>query len=189
MTTRTRFSLSLAGATTAAALATMAITMAAPPAQDARKPVPVVAVTVLEPLLPTLDGWTRGQARTDRVVVSETCSYAFADALYSHGDGKVRVTLADTGFGPDSLITLATMVVTLPDDYTGDVPPAAKVARVLFKGSPAATLWDNAKGEGEFTVVVGGRFVAKAEGSHVDALEILRTFIDQIDLKRLGDLK
>jgi hypothetical protein len=190
MTMRTPFGLSLVGAATAAALATMVITVAAQPSgQDTKKPVPVVAVTALEPLLPTVDGWTKGPAKTDRVVVSDTCSYAFAGAVYTNGEGKVRVTVADTGFGPDSLVTLATMVVTLPDDYSGDVPPSSKVARVLFKGSPAATLWDHAKAEGEFTVLVGGRFVAKAEGSHLDNLDTLRGFIDRIDLKRLADLK
>jgi len=189
MTMRTSIGFKVLGAVAVAALAPLVTLTAQSAGQNAKPSAPFVATSALEPLLPTVDGWTKGPARADRVAISDTTGYAFAEAVYTNGDKKVRVTIADTASGGDSLISLATMVATLPDDYTGDVPPASKVARVQFKGSPAASLWDSAKAEGEFTVVVGGRFVAKAEGSHLDSLDTLRAFVDRIDLKRLGDLK
>jgi hypothetical protein len=54
---------------------------------------------------------------------------------------------------------------------------------------PAAYRWDAEKREGEYTVVINGRFVAKVEATKADSLETLRAIIDQIDMKKLGDLK
>jgi hypothetical protein len=48
---------------------------------------------------------------------------------------------------------------------------------------PAATLWTGAKRDGDFTVVVADRFVAKIEGTPADSLDALRTAMDQIDFK------
>ena len=180
-------------AATVATVATiMAITHAATPAPEGGQSppiVPIVAVTVLKPLLPAPAGWTKGSIEADRAVLSDTCSYTFAYAIYTKDTTSVRVTVADTGSDPGSLAVLATMVVTFPDDYVGQIPPATTVTRLMFKGSPAATLWDSAKSEGELTVVVGGRFVAKAEGSRLDSLDTLRAIVDQIDLKALSALK
>jgi hypothetical protein len=49
-------------------------------------------------------------------------------------------------------------------------------------------MWNNAKGEAEFTVVVGDRFVAKVEGTRVDGLDTLRGVLDKIDLKKLAEI-
>jgi len=37
-------------------------------------------------------------------------------------------------------------------------------------------------------VVVAGRFVAKVEGTPAQSLDVLRSVMDQIDLKKLADL-
>jgi hypothetical protein len=81
------------------------------------------------------------------------------------------------------------MVISLPEDYVGTVPPATTVARVTVQGMPAASRWDDKDKEGEFTVLVGGRFVAKAEGAKVTDLATLRGIVELVDLKRLGELK
>ena len=111
------------------------------------------------------------------------------DAVYINGAMKVRVTLADTAGDPAALAVLATMVVTLPDNYSATIDGAASVSRVTFKGSPAAMRWDPVKLDGEFVVIVGGRFVAKAEGTGIDSIEALRGFVEQVDLKALAELK
>ena len=144
---------------------------------------------MLEPLLPAPEGWTRAKAGSNSVVVSESCDYSFADATYLKDGMKVRVTLADTGFNAQALGLLATMVVSLPDGYTGEVPPATTVARVNVNGLPAASRWDAKDREGEFTMLVAGRFVVKAEGTKVDALATLRAIVELVDVKKVGALK
>ena len=81
------------------------------------------------------------------------------------------------------------MVVTFPDGYSGQIPPSTSVTRLIFKGSPAASLVDSTAGEGEFTVLIGGRFVVKAEGKNLVSNDVLRQMVDLIDLKALSALK
>jgi hypothetical protein len=166
------------------------VLMAAPQDQVAKpRVVPTVAAAVLQPMLPVLEDWTQDRVRADRVEISDLCSYVFASARYTKGEMTVIVTLADTGFGGEGVMTLASMVVGLPDGYSGKAGPDTTIKRLLFKAAPAAERWDSAAKEGEFVVLLGGRFVAKAEGSHLDNAETLRAVLDQVDLKKLGELK
>jgi hypothetical protein len=148
-----------------------------------------MAVSALVPLLPSLDGWTKQRASSDLVVVPDACRYAFADAIYTNGTLTVRVTVADTGFDESTLVSLATMVMTLPDTYNEVIPPSTAATRFKYKDSPAATLWDTQKRDGEFVVVVGKRFVLKAAGSSLASLDVLRAFVDAIDLRPLTSSK
>ena len=173
-------------ALTAAASLTLTAQTAAPAPHSHGK---LVATSALEPLLPAPDGWTRTKASADRVVVSESCDYSFAGATYTREGMTIRVTVADTGKSEESLGLLATMVVSLPDAYVGVVPPATTVTRLTVNGMPAASRWDDKDKEGEFTVLVGGRFVAKAEGARLADLATLRGIVELVDLKKLGDLK
>ena len=153
------------------------------------KTVPPVAATTLQKLLPAAEGWTKGDPRATEVVISPESKYTYASATYSKGDLKLLLTLADTGISSDSLTALAMMVITLPDDYSEQVPPASTIKRVQFAGSPAAEMWDGEKHAGEITVLVGGRFVAKIEASKADTLDTLRTLLTQVDLKALAAVK
>jgi hypothetical protein len=152
-----------------------------------KRVVTVVAPTALEPLLPTaIDGWTK--IRSMSYHINDGCLYAFADALFVNGDAKLRVTVADTGYDADALMTVATMVVSFPAGHTETIPPDTVISRVIYRDYPAATMWNATKGEAEFTVVVNDRFVAKVEGTHADRLDTLRNVLDKIDLKKLADL-
>lgn len=156
--------------------------------EPATKVVPAVATATLEQMLPAIDGWTKGRVVSSRIMAAESCTYVYADAIYTNADGKLRITLADTGFDADGLMAVATIVQTFPADHTEVIPPDTVVTRMTYRGVPAATLWNSTKRDGEFTVVVGGRFVAKVEGTPAQSLEILRSVMDQIDLKKLADL-
>ena len=189
MTSRTRHTRSLAGAIATIAAATtlsLAAQTALPSPQTSEK---LVAAAALEPLLPTPVGWTRTRSGGERVTVSEACSYTFADGVYTRGESRVRITLADTGRNAEGLTLIATLVVSFPDDYVNTVPPATTIARLPFDGAQAASRWDADQREGEFVVLVGGRFVAKAEGTRLDALATLRGMVELVDLKKLGALK
>ena len=182
-----------------AAVIALAVACAVPLAAQAPKPVqtpvPVaktsatVDVAALEQLLPTLTGWTRTRTNRGHIDLSEDCAYSFAEAVYTNAAMKVRITLADTAADPYSLGALATMVLTLKDDYVGTIDATTTVRRLALNGSPAATRWDVAKLDGEFIVVLSGRFVAKIEGTGVDSIETLQGLLERVDLKALVALK
>lgn len=151
------------------------------------KPVPPVAAAALQKLLPTVDGWASGAARADLVEISPDAKYSFASVTFTKDDLRVKLTLADTGFSPDSLIALATMIITMPDDYSGEVQGLA-IKRTKIGGSPAVEAWNGQKSVGEIAVVVGGRFVVALEASKVDGLDTLRGMLEKVDLKALSAL-
>lgn len=152
------------------------------------KPATLVAASALEPLLPAPADWLKLRSGSNRVELSPGCDYAFAEGVFVNEAMKVRITVADTGLHPESLAVFASLVVTFPDGYQGKVPPATTITRLQFKDAPAAARWDPTLSEGEFVVLVGGRFVAKAEGT-VDSIDTLKAMVSQIDLKRLSELK
>lgn len=152
-----------------------------------KKVVPVVAPAALEPLLPAaLEGWTKARSTSNRV--TDGCTYAFADTVYMHRDAKLRVTVADTGFDADALMTVATIVLSFPAGHTETIPPKTIISRITYRNYPAATMWNSASGEAEFTVVVDDRFVVKVEATRVDSLDTLLGVLDKIDLKKLTEL-
>jgi len=170
------------------AAAALAVTLTAQSRPAATPSAATVAAAALEKLLPAPTGWTRVRTNRDLISLSETCSYSYADALYTNGAMKVRITLADTAADPSSLAVLATIVTSFPDDYSGRIPPATTITRLAFNSAPAALRWDTALNEGEFVVVVDKRFVAKAEGSGLDASDTLRGLVEQVNLKALAGL-
>ena len=156
--------------------------------QAAQKPVPPVAAVVLQKLLPAIDGWTSGVARTDLVEMSADAKYSIATVTLTKEGHRVRLSIADTGFSSDSLTALATMVMTMPEDYAGDVGGMA-IKRTVIAGSPAVEAWDAAKSAGEVAVVVGGRFVVSLEALKLDSLATLKGILEKVDLKALAALK
>jgi hypothetical protein len=159
------------------------------PAAQAPKIVPTVPVAQLEALLPQADGWTKGVVHSNQIAISSDCGYTYADAVYTNGEMRVRLTVADSGFDPGSLAVLVPTVVSFPDGYSGKIPPATTVYRLTFQGSPSAARWDGTKNEADFEVLVANRFVAKGEGTHVTAMDTVQGLVEKIDLKKLAALK
>jgi hypothetical protein len=149
----------------------------------------LVAPAALEKLLPAPEGWTRGVARSRQIDIAADCSYTIASVSYARDEMQVKLTLADTDGHADSLVALAPMVISLPDDHVGQVPPATTITRLKVEGSPAVEMWDSEKLTGEIAVVVAGRFVVSVEASTADSLESLRAILAGVDLKALGALR
>jgi hypothetical protein len=155
----------------------------------AQEHVVTVSVAALEKLLPAPPGWTKIDAKSDQVVVSADCSHPVASAVYTQGETRVKITLADSGANQNSLILLAPMVVMLPEGHSERVPPATRIVRLQRDGAQVAERWDEQNGDGEVTMLIKGRFVASAEGSHLASLDTLRGILAAIDFKNLADLK
>jgi hypothetical protein len=167
-------------------LAALVAAAAFAPAQN--KTVPPVAAASLQKLMPAVDGWTAGIARADLIEISPEAKYSVASQTFTKDDQRVRLTIADTGFSPESLTALASMIVAMPEDYAGQVGSLA-IKRLLIGGSPAVEAWDAQKSAGEVAVVVGGRFVVALEAPKIDSVATLRGMLDKIDLKALAALK
>ncbi len=174
---------------TALAVPALAQKKASAATPAAQKGPAVVPVATLQTLAPTLDGWTRAPLGGSVVPISEESGYSFAEANYTNGAMKVRVTIGDTVGVDDCLLALAAMVTVLPPGYSEKLPPATSISRFEFSGYQAASKWNSEKTEGEFSVVVNGRFVVKAEGSGIDSVDTLRDIVSKIDLKKLSELK
>lgn len=184
----------VSGAALVAAVALATVTLGAQKAPaKAAPPVPkgpdVVAVAVLQPLLPKMDGWTRGTPGGSVVPISDDQGYSFADAEFTNGDQKVKVTIGDTSAVEDCLLALAAMVTVLPPGYNETVPPGTTITRFEYNSHEAASKWNADKLEGEFSVLVGARFVVKVEGAKVESLDTLKHFASLVDLQKLGSLK
>ena len=178
--------------TSALSLVAIALTVAGLTASQGQPAPPLpnlVPGTALQALLPSAPGWTRRSDQKQQISLSPTCDYTFAAVVLEKEQMRIKVTLADSGRSPDGLMVLATMVITLPEDYKESVPPASTIRRFRVGGEPAAELWDTAKNAGEITVVIDGRFVAILEGFQLESLEPLRTMLEQIDLKKVAALK
>ena len=161
----------------------------APAAAPAPKGPAVVSVATLQTLVPAIDGWTRAPLAGSVVPISEESGYSFAEGDYTNGAMKVKLTIGDTVGVDDCLLALAAMVTVLPAGYSEKLPPATSISRFEFSGAQAASKWNSEKLEGEFSVVVNGRFVVKAEGTKLDSIDTLRAIVSKIDLAKLGALK
>ena len=58
-----------------------------------------------------------------------------------------------------------------------------------FGGYPAVEKWEAERKNGEFTIVVGDRFVVKLEGHDVADIKTLRDFAGKVDLGKVAALK
>jgi hypothetical protein len=156
---------------------------------EAQEQIATVPAAALERLLPAPAGWTRADVKADQVMISTDCSHPVAVASFTQGEMRVRITLADSATHSDSLTALAPMLVMLPEGYRERIPPATTIERLQRDGMQVAERWDEREGDGEITMLVKGRFVASAAGSHLDSLETLRAMLAETDLKKLAELK
>jgi hypothetical protein len=149
----------------------------------------LVAPEVLAKLLPAPDGWSKGEIRPNQVDDASGCNYTVASVVYTKDDVRVRITIADTGGHAESLMAVATMIATLPDDFDGKVPPATTIRRIRIDGSPASEMWDAGKMAGEIAVLLNGRFVVAVDAQKADGPELLRAMLALVDMKAVAALK
>ena len=159
------------------------------PAALALKPLSVVSVNALRTMIPTVDGWTRGEPVGEVVRVSDDTGYSFVVAEFVNSAARVRLTIGDTVGAGDCLMALAAMISVLPEGYSENPAPSTNIMRFTYEGFQAASKWNADKFSGEFSVLVAGRFVVKAEGEGLDTLDTLRAFVSKVDFKKLAELK
>lgn len=149
------------------------------------KGVEPVSVDKLKPFLPsTVAGLPQAEQRGERSGVAGLM-IAKAEATYAEANGSKRIELevVDTG-GAAGLMGLAGWmgVQSEKEDSNRRSSTRKEGSRMIHEET------DKHGGRSKYTVVVGDRFVASAQGSGVD-IDTLRSAVGSIDLAKLEALK
>jgi len=150
------------------------------------KKVDVVDFRELKGMLPaTLSGLKRTEA-TGEKTGAMGITVSSAEGSYSSEDGKsISVKLADIG----SLSGIAGMAAYAWAAHEIDREGDNEYEKTTtFKGHKALEKYNKNSKSGEFSVLVGGRFVVGAEGSNV-SMDALKAAVGSVDLRKLDGMK
>lgn len=146
-------------------------------------PVEALSTDTLKGFMPaSLDGLERVSLSAERTAAMGV-QIANAQARYGEGDRWVELEITDTG-GAGGLMALAgwAMVEQSREDGTRTERAGRRDGRLVRE------VWDSADNSGEYSVVVGERFLVKAEG-RARSLDDLRAAVTSVDLARLERLR
>lgn len=108
---------------------------------------------------------------------------AVAEARYGEGDHALHLALTDSG-GAAALMALAGWAnIEQSSEENGRTEHTGKEG-----GRMVHEVWDGNTKQGEFSVVIANRFVAKVDG-HADSAGDLRAAMAQVDLAHLESLR
>lgn len=145
--------------------------------------VEALGTDVLKPLAPqSLAGMARTSLSAEKTGAMGI-QVSNVDAEYAAGDRSIRLTISDTG-GASGMMGMASwaMVQTEREDDSGYEKTYKDGGRLVHEQ------WDSGSRRGEFSVIVGDRFVVKAEGENL-AMEELKAALAEVDLDALAALK
>lgn len=135
----------------------------------------------LETFLPALPGWTfEYQPRGDTDTAE---GYARVQVNYMRGESGMSIEIVDTMKNPNILDPLP---ATLASDAAAQ---QAGLTRTTVGGFLGVEEWTPEPRNGEVTVLVADRFVAKAVGSTVPDLATIRAAVAAVDLKKLAGVR
>lgn len=137
----------------------------------------------LKSFLPdTLGGLPRTRVESDRNAMMGL-QIAHAEAEYRDDSRSVELEITDTG-GAAGLMAFAGWA-----QYEGTREEGTRTERTgRENGRIVHEEWDRADGEGEYTTIIGDRFVVKIEGE-APSLAALKSMLGEVDLARLESLK
>ncbi len=150
---------------------------------DGVKPVDPVSFRDLQAVMPDISGWERSKPTGERMTAP--FAYSQASATYTKGDANVETKIMDSGFNQMLFAPFAMFMVQGYEKETSD----GFEKSVNIGGNPGFEKWDSGSKNGELTVVVNKRFLVQVEGHGVADDKVMRSVMDQIDLKKLAALK
>ena len=150
------------------------------------KKVDVVDFRELKGMLPTSLGGLKRTEATGEKGGAMGITVSTAEGRYSSDDGKsISVKLADIG----SLSGIAGMAAYAWATHEIDRESDSEYEKTTtFKGYKALEKYNKGSKSGEFSVLVGGRFVVGAEGSNV-SMDALKSAVGSVDLRKLDGMK
>jgi hypothetical protein len=137
----------------------------------------------LKALLPEVAGWTRSEAKGERL--NAPIKYSRAHAVYTRDDSRIELEITDSAM---SQMLLAPMAMFLGSGYSERSDDGFKQA-VKVAGQPAMEEWNKGSRRGEVTALVASRFLVHATGDDVANLDAVRTVVQGVDFGKLSALK
>jgi hypothetical protein len=134
-------------------------------------------------LLPEPAGWTRGKPEGKQWSMGVSMSMAEAD--YEKGDSRITLSITDTAFNQ---LMLAPLSFMLKSGWSERSTEGYKKA-VSIGGSPGYESWETEDKDSEIGVVVGNRFLVSAKGRDVESVDVVRSFVQAVNLSKLSTLK
>ncbi len=153
--------------------------------QQQQAPAALVDHRELKALLPAeVKGMKRASASSEKSGAMGM-AIARAEARFENGDRSIEIEILDTGgLGSIGAMSHATWTSVEIDRETD----TGFERTVQYRGFKAMEQYDRQNRTGSIQVLVGGRFIVKAEGSEVP-IEAIRAALDAVDLKKLAALK
>ena len=165
----------------AKAMAGMAAAMGGKTADG--KPIEPVAFQTLQTAFPEVSGWEMQKPRGEKM--NSPIAFSTSKVNYRNGEQRIELEITDTAQAAMMLGPLRMMVAAGYSRETSDGYEKA----TTFGSYPAVEKWDADRKRGEFTVVVGDRFVVKADGRDVNDIATLRDFAGKVDLGKVAAMK
>jgi hypothetical protein len=149
----------------------------------ARGLVDPVSVKALIALLPAPAGWQRERPTGERL----TAPVNFADAMVRlmKGDATVTAKITDSALNQ---VLVEPLTMLMASHHEGGTSHEYEKA-ITVRDVPGFEKWDSKTKSGNLTVLANKRFIVEIDGSGIDDPKVLHEILDQIDLKKLGDLK
>jgi hypothetical protein len=143
----------------------------------------VVDFEKLEALLPEFPGWEKSGAKGSQA--SAPIKYSEAQARYSKGESTMRLEIQDVALAQAMLAPLSIWMAAGYNERSSDGYKKA----VTVAGHPGYEEWDKSSKHGTLTVVVGNRFLVKADADEVESTDVARKLIEAVDIAKLASLK
>ena len=147
------------------------------------KPVDPVSFRDLIALLPAPAGWEREKPTGERM--TSPVSFAEASVRLTKGEATVTAKITDSGFNQ---LLVAPFAMFLAGNFERETDSGYEKS-IKVGDAPGMEKWDSENKSGDVTVIVNKRFIVEIDGSSIDDPKVLRTILDNVDLKKLADLK
>jgi hypothetical protein len=142
-----------------------------------------VSFRELQPLLPEISGWERGEPSGE--MMTAPVKFAEAKAEYTKGDAQLEVKIVDTAMS--AMLTLPYQML-MATGYAKESSTGFEKA-TMFGSNPGWLKWDNESKHAEGGLIVNRRFMVSIEANNVENAKIVEETIAKIDLGKLGGLK
>ena len=143
----------------------------------------VVDFEKLEALLPEYAGWEKSDAKGQQVSMGFKVSEA--EARYTKGESSIHLEIQDIAMAQAMLAPLSMWMAAGYNERSSNGYKKA----VTVAGHPGYEEWDKSSKHATLTVVVGNRFIVKADADEVENVDPARKLIETVDLRKLATLK
>jgi len=147
------------------------------------KAVEPVAFQTLQTALPEVAGWEMQKPKGERMTMP--MAFSQSETTYRNGEQRVKLSIIDTALaalvlGPYRMMAAAGYSRESSDGYE---------KATTFNGHAAVEKWQPERKDGEFTVIVGDRFVVHLQGTNVSDIKTLHDFAGKVDLGKVAAMK